>query len=328
MRLSILDFQTPAGAIELVQRAEALGYHRYWLGEHHSAYQCANPLLLATVLAGLTQHIRLGSGGVCLRYCLPYRLAEDARLASYLFPARLDLGVTKGLRYEPAALQDALGGGGRLGAAFDSSYEEQVTALHQYLTGRLPGGHPLAAMPPYLEDGLPLWILGGSAASARLAARLGAGFCLSLHHDPDLERARAAVAEYGAAFAPSPEFPRPAVIAAVSGVCAAERAAARRLAGEIEAETNVPLGKSGDAGDSEGAAGAATKRPAAALASEVAGGRPYFVGEPGECADLLAALAERLGVEEVMVLDFITGHWQERSRMYELLAAACGLPGR
>jgi len=318
MRLSILDFQTPAAAIELVQRADALGYHRYWLGEHHSPDQCANPLLLATVLAGLTERIRVGSGGVCLRYWAPYRLAEDARLACYLFPDRLDLGVTKGLRYEPEALQQALGGDAEFKV---HSYEEQMTALHQHLTGRLPDGHPLAGLPPYLEEGPPLWILGGSAATARLAARLGAGFCLSLHHAPDVESARAVIAEYVATFAPSPELPRPQAVAALSGICAATRGEALKLAAESAAVAGGGAGAGADGGTGDGG------RAPGELASQVAVGRRHFFGEPEECADSLAALAGRLGVEELMVLDFIYGHWQGRCRMYELLAEACGLAG-
>ena len=296
MRLSILDFQTPAGAIELARVADALGFHRYWLGEHHSQYQCANPLLLATVLAGLTERIRVGTGGVCLTYNNPYRVAEDARLASYLFPDRFDLGVARGLPYEPA-LWEALAG--RDSEAPAEPFDGAATALHQYVTGRLPSGHPLAGTPLYLEPGPPVWILGGSPASARLAGGLGAGFCVSLHHQPRVEAASAALAEYAASFSPSPEFPRPAAMVVVSGVCGESAAAAAALAEGIRAAP----GEGGPAG----------------------GGSPFFGGGPAECAAQLAGLAARLEVEEVMVLDLIAGQWEARVRMYELLAGALGL---
>jgi len=306
MRLSILDFQTPAGALELAPAADRLGYHRYWLGEHHSQYQCANPLLLATVLAGLTGRIRVGTGGVCLSYNNAYRVAEDARLASYLFPGRLDLGVAPGLGYPPAllaALSGTEGEGGEGGAAAPaSSFEGRAAALHQYVTGRLPGGHPLAGTELYLEPGPPVWILGTSPASARLAARLGAGLCLSLHHSPSEAAARATAAEYAAAFSPSPEFPEPATIAVVSGVCADETSVAAAVAAEIAAR-------------------------AAAGGGPGTGGRPAFAGNPGDCAAALAGLARRLAVDELMILDFIAGQWDRRLRMYELLAGALDLGG-
>ncbi len=330
MRLSILDFQTPAGAIELVQAADALGFHRYWIGEHHSQYQCANPLLLATVLAGLTRRVRLGTGGVCLSYANPFRVAEDARLAHYLFPERLDLGVAKGLGYEPALLAALTGAGGAAGGEPGATgavsrggarsaaasggvsgdpFETQATALHQYVTGRLPPGHPLAGTPLHLEPGPPVWILGTSPRSARLAAKLGAGFCISLHHSPAVEAARAAVAEYAASFSPSPEFPEPAAIAVVSGVCADTEAAAAGLVAAIAEQAAAGA----DAAPGGGGRGT--------------GGEPCFVGAPAACAAALDGLARRLEIDELMILDFIAGQWERRLRMYQLLAAELGLGG-
>jgi luciferase family oxidoreductase group 1 len=292
VRLSILDFQTAACALEMAPAAERLGFHRYWLGEHHSRYQCANPLLLATVLAGLTERMRIGTGGVCLDYATPYRVAEDARLAAYLFPDRLDLGLARGLGY-PAPLHAALGGGGAGGA---ESFAARATAVHQFVTGRLPSGHPLEGTELHLEAGPPVWILGTSPSTARLAAALGAGLCLSLHHAPDEAAARAAIAEYRTAFAPSPEFAAPAVLAVMSGVCAEDSPTAVALAAEIAARAGAGAGA----------------------------GRPGFAGDPGECAALLTALAARLDLDELMILDFLDD-WDRRTRMYELLAGALHL---
>ncbi len=300
MRLSILDFQTPALAIELAPAAERLGYHRYWLGEHHSRYQCANPLLMATVLAGLTERIRLGTGGICLAYNNPYRVAEDARLANYLFPDRLDLGVARGLGYPPAlhaALGGSVGGGGGEAGAAPESFVSRATALHQFVTGRLPASHPLAGADLHLEVGPPVWILGTSMASARLAASLGAGLCISLHHVPEEAAARAAAAEYEAEFSPSPEFPEPATIAVVSGVCAEERSTAAALGAGVTAR---------------------------AAASGPGGFKLGFAGNPGDCAEALAGLARRLNVGELMILDHV-GDWEPRLRMYELIAGALAL---
>jgi alkanesulfonate monooxygenase SsuD/methylene tetrahydromethanopterin reductase-like flavin-dependent oxidoreductase (luciferase family) len=241
--------------------------------------------------------MRLGTGGVCLGYGNPYRIAEDARLASYLFPDRLDLGLAQGLPYPPALLS-ALGGGGAGGSEIPASFAARAEAVHQYVTGRLPSGHPLAGTELHLDPGPPVWILGTSPASARLAARLGAGFCISLHHRPEPVAARAAVAEYAAAFAPSPEFPEPAAIAVVSGVCAEMAAEAEALAAGIAAQA-------ADGGNV----------PAAALS---------FAGDPAACAEQLTDLAGRLAVDELMVLDFLADSWPLRLRMYELLAMTLG----
>jgi alkanesulfonate monooxygenase SsuD/methylene tetrahydromethanopterin reductase-like flavin-dependent oxidoreductase (luciferase family) len=248
----------------------------------------------------LTARIRLGTGGVCLGYGNPYRIAEDARLANYLFPDRLDLGLARGLPYPPALLA-ALGGGGAGASASElpGSFAARAEAVHQYVTGRLPSGHPLAGTELHLDPGPPVWILGNSPASARLAARLGAGFCISLHHGPGLEGARAAVAEYAAAFAPSPEFPEPAAIAVASGVCAETAADAEAVAARI-------------------AGGAADGGLALAAA-------PFFVGDPATCAEKLTDLAGRLAIDELMILDFLAESWPMRQRMYELLATALGL---
>ncbi len=247
----------------------------------------------------MTARLRLGTGGVCLGYGNPYRIAEDARLANYLFPGRLDLGVARGLPYRPALLAALGGGGGAGGSELPGSFAARAEAVHQYVTGRLPSGHPLAGTELHLEPGPPVWILGNSPASARLAARLGAGFCISLHHGPELEGARAAVAEYAAAFSPSPEFPEPATIAVVSGVCAETAADAEAAAARI-------------------AGGAADGGIALAAA-------PFFVGDPAACAEKLTDLAHRLGLDELMILDFLADSWPMRLRMYELLAMALGL---
>jgi alkanesulfonate monooxygenase SsuD/methylene tetrahydromethanopterin reductase-like flavin-dependent oxidoreductase (luciferase family) len=289
-RLSILDFHTPAGAIKLAPMAEEMGYHRYWLGEHHSPRQCANPLLLGAVLTGLTTSIRVGSGGACLNCTNAFRLAEDARLVSYLFPDRFDLGLAAGLGYPPAlaaVLTD------RAAGVASGSFAERAAAVHQYVTGRLPADHPLAATPLHLEPGPPVWILGTSAASARLAAGLGTGLCVSLHHSRDEDGARAAIAEYRAAFAPSPEFPAPAAIVVISGICAETSADAAAIA-------------------------AALSRHGGGSASTLTDGAS-FVGDAASCADRLTKLAERLATEELMILDFIGKPWRKRVRMYELL---------
>src|ERR1700753_694468 len=133
MDLSILDFGPIGAAVELVQEADRLGYRRYWMGEHHSRWQCSNPLLLGALLAATSDGIRVGSGGVCLAFQSPYKIAEDARLIEFMVPGKFDLGVARGLRLEPELL----------GAGLAGTPEERVRhhvgfffALHHALPGQ------------------------------------------------------------------------------------------------------------------------------------------------------------------------------------------------
>src|ERR1044072_183280 len=97
LRYSGLDvFRGPREPAERARRADALGFHRYWVGEHHTPTLCPNPLLLSAVLLGLTERIRIGTGAVGLLARSPLSIAEDVRLIRTLFGDRFDLGVTRG----------------------------------------------------------------------------------------------------------------------------------------------------------------------------------------------------------------------------------------
>ncbi|HEV7787268.1 MAG TPA: LLM class flavin-dependent oxidoreductase [Thermoanaerobaculia bacterium] len=212
MDLSILDFGHAGDAVALMTEADRSGYRRYWLGEHHSDFQCANPLLLGALLAATSEGIRVGSGGVCLDYRSPYQVAEDARLIEYMLPERFDLGVTRGLRLDPDLREAILDG---RPAETLRNHTEKLTDLHHYLTGRLPAGHPLAQK-LFLNPGPPMWVLGTGAEAAGWAGGHGTGFCFSLHHAPADRDGPAVLGEYRRAFVPSPEFPEPAAIVVVS----------------------------------------------------------------------------------------------------------------
>jgi alkanesulfonate monooxygenase SsuD/methylene tetrahydromethanopterin reductase-like flavin-dependent oxidoreductase (luciferase family) len=225
MKLSILDFGDVGAAAELLVEADRLGYERYWLGEHHTRWQCANPMLLGALLATISGGIRVGSGGVCLDYHSPYRIAEDARLIEFVLPGRFDLGVTRGLTLRPELSAALLDGGV---ADRRDQHPARLAELHGCLTGRLPADHPLYRQDLHLEAGPPMWVLGVSEDTARWAGRHGTGFCFSLHHAPGGRDGRVVVDEYRRAFVPSPEFAEPAAIVMVSVSWEAEPPAERR----------------------------------------------------------------------------------------------------
>ncbi len=123
--------QALRNSLQLAQRAEQLGYHRYWFAEHHAAPTLASPapeVLAAWVLAQ-TRRIRIGSGGVMLRHYAPYKVAENFNLLAALAPGRVDLGVGKAPGGLPASTA-ALAAGRPAFADFD----QQLRDLEGYLS--------------------------------------------------------------------------------------------------------------------------------------------------------------------------------------------------
>jgi luciferase family oxidoreductase group 1 len=290
LALSILDFQHPGASVALACAAEEHGFSRFWLGEHHSPHQCANPLLLGALLAGTTSRIRIGTGGVSLTYHSPLCVVEDARLIEFMLPGRFDLGVTRGL-LEDGPVSEALLDGRRLGAG--ASYADRVRALHGLLTGRLDGRHPLARREPYLENGPPLWVLGLSSESARLAGRLGVGFCFSVHHGGPRVDGAAVMRAYRESFVPSAEFTAPASMLVLQCVCAGSEAEARSIGIHLVA----PPGPTSET----------------------------ILGSAAYCCDRLAEIARAFVTDEVMIVDFIQKDQGARIEMYRLLAQELGL---
>ncbi len=285
LELSVLDFQHPGAAVGLACLADGLGYKRFWLGEHHSTHQCTNPLLLGALLAGTTDRIRVGSGGVSLSYNRIAKVADDARLIEFMLPGRFDLGVTRGL-LEPGLISSLLLEGGSLHPVDD--YPKRVRDLHALVTGRIEAGHPFSGMPLSLEKGPPLWVLGLSVESARLAAWLGAGFCFSVHHAPVGLDGPAILREYHRHFVPSAEFPEPATIVVVQCTCGETEVDAREIA------QNLILFPGGiDRG---------------------------IFGDADACAERLGALATRYGTKEVMLIDFVQKDQSVRREMYSRIA--------
>jgi len=185
MRLSVLD-QSPisegstgAGALrntlELAQLADALGYHRYWVAEHHGGpmLASASPEALIGPIAGSTQGIRVGSGGVMLPHHSPLKVAETFTVLAALFPQRIDLGIGRAPGTDPLttfALQRD-----RRQAAPDD-FPEQLAELLAYLGDSLPAEHPfqrLAGTLPGRPELPDPWLLGSSPQSAIWAAQLG-----------------------------------------------------------------------------------------------------------------------------------------------------------
>ncbi|MBZ0059637.1 MULTISPECIES: LLM class flavin-dependent oxidoreductase [unclassified Leclercia] len=196
-RISILDkspvaeHETAADALartlSLAQQAETLGYHRFWIAEHHNTPQLASPspeLLIAWIL-GQTRRIRVGSGGVMLQHYSPYKVAENFNLLAAIAPGRVDLGVGKapgGLPLSTRALQ--LG----LSQQEKGDFASQLAQLNGWIKPTSQEEAVRATPQPQVPAAG--FLLGASTESARLAASLDWDFVFAAHlnGDPDLLR--------------------------------------------------------------------------------------------------------------------------------------------
>jgi luciferase family oxidoreductase group 1 len=210
-------------SLDLAQHAERWGYHRYWLAEHHGMpgiASAATAVVIGHVAAG-TSTIRVGSGGIMLPNHAPLMVAEQFGTLAALFPGRIDLGLGRAPGADRATAE-AL----RRGPASDGDdFPAQLAELRGYLAPARPGQR-LRAVPGAGSD-VPIWLLGSSLFSVRLAASLGLPFAFASHFAPaDLMEA---IAIYRSGFRPSPQLARPTVMIGVNALAAETDAQARRL---------------------------------------------------------------------------------------------------
>ena len=331
-KLSILD-QSPVMAglgarraieetLALAKRADELGYHRYWLAEHHAIAALADPCpeILLARLGAETRRIRVGTGGVLLPYYSAFRTAETFRMLEALYPGRIDLGIgrapgsdqrtARALRYGP--------GGVPL-----EHFPQQLADLIGFLHDELPAGHPfqgVRAMPAG-PTAPPLWILGSSGDGAALAAHFGTAF--SFAHFINAVGGVEATQAYREAFRPSARLAAPQASVAVFAVCADTAEEAERLARCRDLFiVRLYTGRFGPFPSVEEAEAYPYSAPELAIVAEAR--RRTVSGTPDAVKRELEALAEAYGVEELIVVT-ITHDFKKRLRSYELLAEAFGL---
>ena len=220
--------------LDLAQRAEALGYHRYWLVEHHNTPSVAGAAT-AVVMAHVAAHtktIRVGAGGIMLPNHAPLMVAEQFGTLAALHPGRIDLGVGRGIANDPATLQ-AL----RRQPNDTSEFPRDLQELLFFLGPAAPGQKVRAI--PGEGAGLPVWLLGSSAGGAQLAATLGLPFAFASHFAPDpLE---VALATYRGRFVPSIHLANPKVMLSLTVVAADTDDEARLLFSTALQANDAPL---------------------------------------------------------------------------------------
>jgi luciferase family oxidoreductase group 1 len=320
--LSVLDLSpVPAGSsagqalrnsIDLAGHAEALGYRRYWMAEHHNMAgiaSAATAVALAHV-AVATNRIRIGAGGIMLPNHAPLMIAEQFGTLAALHPGRVDLGLGRA----PGSDQIAARAMRRNLAADVHQFPSDVVELMSYFAPAEPG-QALQAVPGAGED-VEVWILGSSTFGAQLAAHLGLPYAFASHFAPG--EMRDAVTIYRDRFRPSGRLASPHVMLGVNIFAAETDAAARRLFSSLQqAFLNLRRGRPGklpppvddfDAGlDRAGRAMLAD-----ALACSVVGG-------PESVREGLRAFVAATGADELMVTAQIFDH-TARKRSFELLA--------
>jgi luciferase family oxidoreductase group 1 len=327
LRVSVLD-QTPVSegttsasalrnSIDLARRADALGFHRYWVAEHHGSPMIAGPSpeVLISAIASAVPRMRVGSGGVMLPHYSALKVAENFSVLAGLFPHRIDLGLGRAAGTDPETAF-ALQRDRRQRSPDD--FPQQLAELLGFLYDRLPREHPfrrLAALPGLPERPEP-WLLGSSHQSAIWAAELGLPYAFADFINP----AGAEIAAlYRDRFEPSAELAEPRVLVAVSAIAAETSAAAERLASSMRmAITLLRAGSSIAIPTVEKALEFLGRDPSP---HALAMGRRAVVGDAAQVKSGLEAVARDYGAEEVMVVTITHDH-AARLHSYELIAGA------
>lgn len=332
MKLGILDQSpvrkggTPAQAIaetlQLAVAAERLGYHRYWVAEHHNSSGLAGtaPEILVGQIAGRTSRLRVGSGGVMLSHYAPLKVAEQFRVLEALFPGRIDLGIGRAPGSDARTAAVLAGGAARRGV---EDFPDQLLDLYGFLTGDFPEEHPLKdilAMPAG-ESQPQLWLLGSSGISAFHAADLGWSFCFAHFINPvgGVEMVR----RYRDRFEPSPFRPSPYVALAVSATCAETDSEAERLSWSRWVwRLSAQQGRRGGIPSPEDAMATPLTAPEREYIDYARSTSIH--GSPRRVRQRLEALAAEYEADELMIVT-ITHDFAARLRSYELIAEAFDL---
>jgi luciferase family oxidoreductase group 1 len=335
MLLSVLD-QSPISegatgvdalrnTIDLARLTDELGYHRYWVAEHHGGpmLASASPEALIGPIAAATSGLRVGSGGVMLPHYSPLKVAETFTILAALFPGRIDLGLGRASGTDPLttfALQRD-----RRQASPDD-FPQQLAELLAYFENSLPDDHPfqrLAGTLPGRPELPTPWLLGSSPQSGIWAAQLGLPYAFADFINSD----GADIAKlYRDRFEPSHALQAPRTAVAAWVLCAPTDEEAQFLAtssrmtftllrrGELIAVP--PPGKAVEFLQREG--------------KPINGARPgrrSIVGSPEKVRAEVEQLAQEYGAEEVIVVTITHDH-EARRRSYQLLADAFALSPR
>ena len=300
-------------SVALARHAEALGYRRFWVAEHHNMDGVASSATAVLIgqLAQATQTIRVGSGGIMLPNHAPLTIAEQFGTLATLFPGRIDLGLGRAPGTDGPTMRALRR---HLSTAAEDRFPEDVLELQAYL-GPAKEGQVVRAIPGQGTE-VPIWLLGSSLYSAQLAAYLGLPFAFASHFAPDM--LMQALEIYRAQYRPSAKHPEPYAMVGLNVVVADSDAEAQHLFTSLQQRflgmqrgQRGPLPRPVD--DMESRWGASEKAGVQRMLAE------SIVGSPVTVRAGLRATLERTGADEFIVACAVHHH-AARLRSYELLA--------
>ena len=345
-RLSVLDLvpvrtnqsssSAIAASVALARRADELGYERYWIAEHHNmpAVAATNPPVLIGVIAANTDRIRVGSGGVMLPNHSPLVIAEQFAALEAAFPGRIDLGIGRAPGSDPVitALLRSSGATSEVDAFPDNVRDIGLLLNPDGATLRIAAGREgrpqdyVVKATPLASGAPPIWLLGSSDYSARLAAKLGLPYVFAHHFSG--EGTEQALGLYRSGFTASEKQARPRTFLTVNAVVAdtAEEASAiaqPALQQMARLRTGLPLGPQLTVEEAATAEVTPTMQELMDRMSE-----RWVIDAADAAATRLRDLAARFGVDEVMVSPGASAYDADdpstapgRARTLELLAS-------
>jgi luciferase family oxidoreductase group 1 len=303
-------------SLDLAQHAEAWGYHRYWVAEHHNMDGVASSATAVLIghIAGGTKTIRVGSGGVMLPNHAPLVVAEQFGTLATLYPGRIDLGLGRAPGTDRLTMR-------ALRRHLDSSDEEtgfprDVQELQAYLGDGSPDQAVRAI--PGIGTHVPIWLLGSSLYSAQLAAYLGLPFAFASHFAPDL--LLQALDVYRAGYRPSADWPKPHAMVGVNVVAAdTDDEAAFRFTSIQQRFLGMQRGQRGPLPRPIDPARLESMWTPQERAGVLRMLKATAVGSPSSVRRQLDAIVEQTAADELIVAGAIHDH-AARLRSYELLA--------
>ena len=332
MKLSVLDQSTASlgktqdtairETLELARHCESLGYHRFWLSEHHNSGTIVGtaPEILMAAIAATTSHIRIGSAGIMLPHYSALKVAEQFRVLEAIAPGRIDLGVGRA----PGSDQMTAYALNPYPQNVLDQFPRQVQELQHWVSDTpLPEGHPFGNIiaQPTGPTAPEMWILGSSEYGAQLAAYFGLpyAFAYFFNEGTGVEQA---LELYRKNYRPSEKYPKPIATICVWALAADTEEEARhqlktreRAIVDRRQGIRLPLMPPEQA-----------ERPysAAELATAEKLRRKAIVGTSDEVTVRLKDLASKLELDELVIVTW-TYDPAPRHRSYELLAEAFGM---
>lgn len=308
--------------LDLARLTDQLGYHRYWLAEHHGTpgLACASPEVMIAPVAAATSRIRVGTGGVMLPHYSPLKVAETFSMLASLFPDRIDLGVGRAPGTS-ASVAHALQRDRR--QPLPDDFREQLEELLGYFAHRKQPVGPFRQIPALHFESPEPWLLGSSPQSAIWAAELGLPYAFADFINPE---GAALAAHYRKHFQPSERLSEPRVAVAVWAICADSSEEALRLSASsrmlflhLYRGRLIPVPPVDRALDFLEQEGAPLER--------LPPNRRMITGTPAEVRSAIESVAAEYGAEEALVVNIMYDH-QARRGSYERIAKAFGLASR